>query len=1546
MELKRRYILLVIFFLSIGAIASDYPIIFVHGHKSEARPEGSNEDPNDKSLGGWGTWYPRDYDGNFDYPTAMTKIADIHYKGYRYGLRTDGSPAKFCDKNTTLQSTPDSKRIYNFSYHRPDGGRGVIGSNGELECLYVTAKDGRVGKKSEIPQSQWKYGYDYGSNNPLSGDKWAVNLANFIDKVLAATGASRVDIIVHSMGGLVARSSIKYYGCASKVRKLLTVGTPNHYFDWSFGEWWWGAVSDDPIWMRCGEDWEMSADRAEGDENITFKDVNTGIEKPFTEFLDIEPLEGISTIAGNKGWDVPGHPNDGVVEVTQVHLNSAQFNKVIYASHSYKGIPEEALTTCSFTTLFIKKWIIDDIVTEGIMDVSPALMDIDGDGKQEIFLACDDGDGDGKGRVYAYDSDWNMLWSKKVQGDIGANPCISDLDNDGNWELVVATDDGYLYVFNAENGSNFGSWPKSNVECSYSSPACGDVDGDDYKEIVIGTLSGIRTYKYDGSSYVENWSTCTFESGITLVDFDKNGDLDVLCMAHGYEKPKLIFDPGKNASIKMNPEESQLNPKSTLFNWATLTVGDIDNDGWVEMISVETYKIGDMFENTVHCWELREYNNWWGFNEEWYDSDWSNFSMLSSPVIADVDNDGQGEVIVAGNYYQSVAPFELILKCYEHDGIVKWEKHTLESSNNPYSSPSLGDIDDDDKLEVVIGSNAGHLYSFNVEDGTPTNFPIKSTLGMIASSPLIADIDNNGKTDIIVTSEDHFVYCWEGGSCPDGVIEWGKFHRDNYNSGKYLKGGEIRTWASRNESCIKIFWDDYANSEDGYQVYRKLSDQYSLLGFTKDNWFADHSVERGTRYYYYIQAMKGEYPSKKSEKDFFAPYCNQPTNFEAQIYQDSMVKLTWQDNSVFNIGYEIIREDFNSNQVSWSVGDIDSTIDDSVDLDPSYLAYIYWVRAFDAEGHTSHCADPETVVVDTTTPDTTPPYVNITSPEGQYRVFYNGYRINVEWDASDDCGIYYQTLYFLGGSIDLYGDVRSIEVDIWTQDEGSEWKIKLTSMDSVGNIGKDSTNNFVVIDPSQADIPLYWEDRNGNWRVTIYTDSLQPPWYRRFDRVYKGEGNNWERIDCGLCEIWHDPDSLNKGETRSYLVCKEFSDHFSHFSDTITVHRPYDIHPCPVLYTFTGNSFEPDNSLLPASEFTHQLTRDYYILKKKPQVKDGKYQFKIIEGLDNTYIDLIKLRIIEHPKDVKVGALPKGEVIAFRPSSLPYLTIDKEEKEGEVLKEVRGLKGWRDLKEGKDLMKGKAWKDSLVTEGSGYYYGEKGDYLDVLFNEKGDYLYSILAKPKDPIGIRPGNKEMDVIYSRMNGSDILLPCTDSIIRFIPQDSLCRIDYVSKVVRLPDSLIREKEASAVDLPKELAKEDKEYYHLSPGDTLEFSFEAPDLNALSNRSYCLEVIGYYLPVAETIESKGPEEKEPEEIVYASYIKPASSLITGNLLLRASSNKRRLVKVEVIDLVGRILKRKNIRLSRGEEIVNLGGFDSGIYFIKIFDNKDKVYKVTVIR
>lgn len=49
-----------------------------------------------------------------------------------------------------------------------------------------------------------------------------------VDSVLAATGASRVDVVTHSMGGLSTRWCIKFSGCDGKVDAWVSLGGPNN----------------------------------------------------------------------------------------------------------------------------------------------------------------------------------------------------------------------------------------------------------------------------------------------------------------------------------------------------------------------------------------------------------------------------------------------------------------------------------------------------------------------------------------------------------------------------------------------------------------------------------------------------------------------------------------------------------------------------------------------------------------------------------------------------------------------------------------------------------------------------------------------------------------------------------------------------------------------------------------------------------------------------------------------------------------------------------------------------------------------------------------------------------------------------------------------------------------------------------------------------------------------------------------------------------------------------------------------------------------------
>ena len=68
------------------------------------------------------------------------------------------------------------------------------------------------------------FSYSYSQSNATT----AQLLASKVDSVLAATGATRVQIVTHSMGALSARYYVRNLGGATKVDGLVSLGGPNH----------------------------------------------------------------------------------------------------------------------------------------------------------------------------------------------------------------------------------------------------------------------------------------------------------------------------------------------------------------------------------------------------------------------------------------------------------------------------------------------------------------------------------------------------------------------------------------------------------------------------------------------------------------------------------------------------------------------------------------------------------------------------------------------------------------------------------------------------------------------------------------------------------------------------------------------------------------------------------------------------------------------------------------------------------------------------------------------------------------------------------------------------------------------------------------------------------------------------------------------------------------------------------------------------------------------------------------------------------------------
>jgi hypothetical protein len=124
-------------------------------------------------------------------------------------------------------------------------------------------------------------------------------------------------------------------------------------------------------------------------------------------------------------------------------------------------------------------------------------------------------------------------------------------------------------------------------------------------------------------------------------------------------------------------------------------------------------------------------------------------SIIGSPVVADIDNDEDFEILI-GHLYRMFA--------FHHDGttVTGWPVYQPHAFGPTFSTPAVGDIDNDGDLEIcfkIYGGNGdpADIYLFH-HDGTPVNgWPILDLDRSHLSSPVLADIDKDGVLDVVVS---------------------------------------------------------------------------------------------------------------------------------------------------------------------------------------------------------------------------------------------------------------------------------------------------------------------------------------------------------------------------------------------------------------------------------------------------------------------------------------------------------------------------------------------------------------------------------------------------------------------------------------------------------------------------------------------------------------------------------------------------------------------------------------------------------------------------
>jgi len=304
---------------------------------------------------------------------------------------------------------------------------------------------------------------------------------------------------------------------------------------------------------------------------------------------------GKAYFAGNVGIGTTApsatlHVNGNIKAVLNT-LGAGDVDMIIgsYSGNSYGY--ENSGTKTSPTWTRRGSWDVPDVGSYS----APAFADLDNDGDYDLML------GEASGYVYGYENigdNINPYWQAKSSwntADVGVNsdPILADLDNDGDYDILIGTTTGTCQAYKNTGTvyspvwTNEDTWDVPDIG-GYSSPALADLDGDGDYDIVVGDDGGI-SYAYEniGSSTAPSWSAKATWNLPDIADGD-------------YASPALA---------------------------------DLDNDGDYDAIIGSYNGTGHAYKNigssTAPVWS----------NEDTWNT--ADIGLWSNPALIDLDRDGE-----------------------------------------------------------------------------------------------------------------------------------------------------------------------------------------------------------------------------------------------------------------------------------------------------------------------------------------------------------------------------------------------------------------------------------------------------------------------------------------------------------------------------------------------------------------------------------------------------------------------------------------------------------------------------------------------------------------------------------------------------------------------------------------------------------------------------------------------------------------------------------------------------------------------------------------
>jgi len=328
--------------------------------------------------------------------------------------------------------------------------------------------------------------------------------------------------------------------------------------------------------------------------------------------------------------------------------------------------------------------------------------------------------------------EWNTKMMKNNLAEtfpgMGLAVKVTDLNGDGENEVILGTGQegagtAFFYTFKVEN-STLKTLNVSRPDCNKSgythNLAQYDIDNDGVLEVISAYCGGGEIIRYDFNKDLKtvNARKIYHLSGsgeeTLIADVDNDGEMELI-VSNGFRKDAAfveIFEFDENGELNDTPRIVIDGYDDIKCFYASIIVGDVDNDGQNEMVVgwKQNQKInkGTILGYKVTDKAQLEYT--FTYDDEALDMSYFEKMM----VIADADNDGKNELVVStrgDNQSERIGSKHLghvFLYSIQSDGAINTE--LIVDLNDEYAESSwidVGDVDNDGKNEIVLATGKG-----------------------------------------------------------------------------------------------------------------------------------------------------------------------------------------------------------------------------------------------------------------------------------------------------------------------------------------------------------------------------------------------------------------------------------------------------------------------------------------------------------------------------------------------------------------------------------------------------------------------------------------------------------------------------------------------------------------------------------------------------------------------------------------------------------------------------------------------------------------------